>query len=99
MATMKRHHFDLLPEEIAVAVRAAFRVRFENDGERGGYTVKCGVLPEVAAHGATLTAARADARKKIASALERRAQAGEPIPRLAYVAPPPWRSWRPTGQD
>jgi predicted RNase H-like HicB family nuclease len=96
---MKRHHADLLPEEIAVAVRAAFRVRFEYDGERGGYIVRCNGLPEVAAHGATLTAARADARKKIASAVEQRAQAGEPIPRLTYVAPSLWRRWRPPGQD
>jgi predicted RNase H-like HicB family nuclease len=65
-----------------------FNVRFEHDGERGGYMVRCKELPEVDAHGATLTLARADARRKILTALERRAEAGEPVPRLIYVPPP-----------
>jgi hypothetical protein len=51
---MKRHRFDLEPEEISVVVRAASKVRFEHDGERGDDMVRCKELPEVAAHGATL---------------------------------------------
>jgi len=96
---MKQHHAELEREQIAVAVRAAFSVRFEHDGERGGHLVRCKELPEVDAHGATLTLACADASRKIVSALERRAEAGEAVPRLIYLPPLPWSKWRRVRRD
>jgi predicted RNase H-like HicB family nuclease len=79
------------PGDITIAVDASFDIRFEPNGELGGYSVSCRQLPEVAAHGATLISARAAARRAIKDALEHRADSGEPIPRLRYVPTPRWR--------
>lgn len=54
---------------------------FEQDGERGGYTVTCRQLPEVAAHGDTFIRAQAAARRAIREALEQGARAGERFPK------------------
>jgi len=89
--TMRKNSLDPAPEDITVTIGASFFLRFEHDGERGGYRVRCKGLPEVEAHGPTLTNARADARRKITEALEQRAQAGKPIPRLVHAPPLSWR--------
>ena len=76
---------------ITVTADVLFDIRFERDGERGGYAVTWRQLPEVAAHGDTFIRARAAARRAIKDALEKRAAAGErfpkrrPVPAVAKV--------------
>lgn len=73
--------------DITVTADVVFDIRFEPDGERGGYTVTCRQLPEVAAHGDTVIRARAAARRAIKDSLEDRAAAGERFPKRRYVPP------------
>ena len=75
------------PEDITVSVKVMFDIRFKPDAERGGFSVTCRQLPEVAAHGATFTIARAAARRAITAAVEDRVDKGE-FPRLRFVSPP-----------
>jgi hypothetical protein len=89
---MTEHRPNPEPEEIIVPLDVVFTIWFVRDQERGGYQVGCHGLPEVAGYGQTLNDARADVVRDIKGVLQKRAEAGKPIPRLVYA--PPWRKDR-----